>query len=134
MRPLQKDVKDNCYCFTSDIFKVIAGNAHNYFKLLSALKERAGGRFQVVNWPLNCSEFFFFKTSSQGCEFTLLLLSPPSFLNNVYSTLYLESAVGRPLKSSPCLKLCFKGIRHPQRLTRQVHKVRERHGEQQAVN
>lgn len=32
---IAKDVRDNCFCFTSDIFKVIAGNTHNYFKLLS---------------------------------------------------------------------------------------------------
>lgn len=49
---IARDVRDNCYCFTSDIFKVIAGNVHNYFKLLSARRGRAGGRVQNVNLAL----------------------------------------------------------------------------------
>lgn len=45
---------------------------------------------------------------------------------------YLESAVDHALKA--CLKNVFERDLSPQRLTRQVHKVRERHAEQQAVN
>lgn len=58
MRPLQKMFEIIVTVSPQTFLKVIAGNVHNYFKLLSAVKGSAGGRFETVNWPLSCSEFF----------------------------------------------------------------------------
>lgn len=107
-----QDVGDNCNCFTLDIFKVIAGNAHNYFKLLFCCERKS--RWQNVNWPLHCSGLKKKKknTTPEDC-FSAFFIIIISLLNTVYSTFYLASPVGHPLKSLPRSKLCFKGICHP---------------------
>lgn len=51
-------------------------------------------------------------TTPEDC-FSAFFIVIISLLNTVYSTFYLASPVGHPLKSLPRSKLCFKGICHP---------------------
>lgn len=99
---ITKDVRDNCFYFTSDILKVIAGMLTIIFNRFLLEREEELVRLHNVNRPLPCSECF-------------LLFQPPlqrlwvhsfhhSNNNNVYSTFYLASPVGHPLNSSALFK------------------------------
>lgn len=55
---IAKDVRDNCFYFTSDILKVIAGMLTIIFNRFLLEKEEELVRLHNVNRPLPCSECF----------------------------------------------------------------------------
>lgn len=101
---IAKDVRDNCFYFTSDILKVIAGMLTIIFNRFLLEKEEELVRLHNVNRPFPVlNAFFFFSHPCRGCGCTLFItLFKDS--NNVYSTFYLASPVGHPLHSSALFK------------------------------